>query len=151
MDRRLKTVNYDLIKPPFMGKWITNSENVVRQCDRKSLNIIFLTCIWWDDLPGLAVLTRWSYGMQTVASCVAAPCRQTSWRAVNSSTELRGGRKHTSNHLLQLFINHLLLVSTNFSCQVFCSFKALLRPKRKLYHSDYNIENGHSQKISKVT
>lgn len=78
---------------------------------------ILPTCIWWDELPASAVLPHWWYGKQTVASCVAAPCRQTSWRAVNSRSELRGVRKHTCISLLQhcLLLKHLLL-ETPYYC-----------------------------------
>lgn len=77
---------------------------------KKSHHRILLTCIWWDDLPGLVVLTHWSNGKQTEASCVAEPCRRTSWRAVSSRSELRGRRK-TGTILWQhcLLLNHSLM------------------------------------------
>lgn len=81
--------------------------------NKKQENRLLLTCIWWDDFPELAVPTHWSNGKQTGASCVAAPCRRTSWRAVNSRIELKG-REKGNNSIQHRCLYYMLKHDTQF-------------------------------------
>lgn len=94
-----------------------------------------LTCIWWDDFPGSVVPSHWSSGKQRAASYGAEPCKQTSWRAVNSSTKLSKTRAQKHKLTIQLFhyqlLNHAISarmiyrdghtgLCTHGTCPVFC-------------------------------